>query len=47
MAQLLRRWDGGGVAERWQDEECYFEVCDLGKWFCEGDVRDLMEKKDR
>lgn len=43
MALLLRRWDGGqggGQAEggvRWQEEPCYFQVCGLGRFFCEGD----------
>jgi hypothetical protein len=39
MAQLLRRWDGGAMAMRWQEEECYFEVCASGRYFTEGDTR--------
>jgi hypothetical protein len=40
MAKLLTRLDGGtGPASSWREEESYFDICVVGNWFAEGDVR--------
>jgi len=39
MSKLLTRFDGGGVATRWQEEETYFDICSATAYFSEGNVR--------
>jgi hypothetical protein len=40
MGKLLTKLDGAtGPAATWREEESYFDVCVVGNWFAEGDVR--------
>lgn len=39
MSKLLTRFDGGGIASRWQEEESYYDVCTASNYFAEGNVR--------
>jgi hypothetical protein len=45
MAKLLTRFDGGGLASRWQEEEAYFDVCASNPLFSEGNVRSRTSRQ--